>query len=133
MTDTRIDSRSVQPRPTGIRDLSGGYRATLVLATVVGVFGLLIFGGGVWLITLGGSWYYAIAGIGLCLTAWYLVEPSLMALWVYLATYALTVVWALWEKGFDGWAQVPRLVAPTLILVLVLLTLPVLRKGHRRP
>src|SRR5690606_19243895 len=31
--------------------------------------------------------------------------------------------------GLDGWAQVPRLVAPTIILILVLATIPAL---HRR-
>ena len=108
-----------------------GYIATLVLAVVLAIFGILILGGGVWLIGLGGSWYYAIAGIGLCLTAWYLARPSIKALWVYLAVYAFTVVWALWEKGLEGWAQVPRLVAPTVILVLILAALPVLRHSGR--
>ena len=110
---------------------SGGYVATVILAVVLAIFGILIFGGGVWLISLGGSWYYAIAGVGLCLTAWFLVQPSIMALWIYLATYAFTVVWAFWEKGTDWWAQVPRLVAPTVILLLILATIPVLRR-HRR-
>lgn len=110
---------------------SVGYIATLVLAVVLAIFGILILGGGVWLIGLGGSWYYAIAGAGLCLTAWYLARPSINALWVYLAVYAFTVVWALWEKGLEGWAQVPRLVAPTVILVLILAALPVLRHSGR--
>ncbi|SDO71479.1 quinoprotein glucose dehydrogenase [Lutimaribacter pacificus] len=133
MSDTNADAHPARTERTGVRNRSGGYVATLVLAAVVGVFGLLILAGGIWLISLGGSWYYAIAGIGLCVTAWFLTGPSVMALWVYLATYAFTVVWALWEKGLDGWAQVPRLVAPTVILVLVLLTLPVLLKGRRSP
>ena len=110
---------------------SGGYVAAVVLALILAVFGILIFGGGLWLIALGGSWYYAIAGAGLCLTAWYLAQPSINALWVYLATYAFTVVWALWEKGMEAWAQVPRLVAPTVILLLILATVPVLRRNRR--
>lgn len=131
MTDTRVGHRTARSDAT-TRSYTGGYIATLVLAVVLAVFGLLILGGGIWLIALGGSWYYAVAGLGLCVTAWLLLKPSLMALWVYLATYAFTVVWALWEKGLDGWAQVPRLVAPTIILLLILLTIPVLRKGRRR-
>ena len=35
---------------------------------------------------------------------------------------------AWWEVGSDWWAQVPRMVAPTLILVLVLLCIPALRR-----
>ncbi|MBZ8132777.1 hypothetical protein [Afifella sp. IM 167] len=108
-----------------------GYWATVALAILVLVFGLPIFLGGVYLITLGGSWYYAIAGIGLVLTAWFLFRASMAALWVYLLTYAGTLVWAFWEVGTDWWAQVPRLVAPSVVLVLVLLTIPVLaRRPH---
>src|SRR5690606_33183637 len=88
---------------------SFGYWATTLLALIVLIFGIPIYLGGVWLISLGGSWYYAFAGIGLLVTAWFLFRHSLKAVWVYLATYAGTLIWALWEKGTDGWAQVPRL------------------------
>ncbi|MEC7760900.1 MAG: glucose dehydrogenase [Pseudomonadota bacterium] len=128
MTETHFAETDLS---TG-RNLSGGYVATLILAVVLGVFGLVILAGGVWLILLGGSWYYAIAGIGLCLTAWFLVQPSMTALWVYLATFVFTLIWALWERGLDPWAQVPRLVAPSVVLILVLLTVPVLRKNGMR-
>lgn len=104
-----------------------GYWAAIALAVVMALFGIPIFAGGVWLITLGGSWYYIIAGLGLLVSAWFLFRNSMLAVWVYLATFAFTLIWALWERGFDGWAQAPRLVAPTVILVLVLLTRPALR------
>ncbi|AJE49052.1 glucose dehydrogenase [Celeribacter indicus] len=130
MTDLQPEARRTPQSATRTR--SGGYIATVVLAVVLAVFGLVLLGGGIWLITLGGSWYYAIAGLGLCITAWLLVRASMAALWIYLLTYVFTVIWALWEKGFDGWAQVPRLVAPTVVLILVLITIPVLR-GPRQP
>ncbi|MCQ0988780.1 hypothetical protein [Jiella marina] len=106
-----------------------GYWAVVVLAIVLVLFGLPIFGGGVYLAWLGGSWYYVFAGLGLLATAWFLVRASMLAVWIYLLTFIFTVVWAFWEKGFDWWAQVPRLVAPTVILVLVLATIPVLRRA----
>jgi len=105
-----------------------GFWAVMVLAVIVAIFGALIAGGGVWLAALGGSWYYLLAGIGLLATAFFLFQRSMLAIWVYLVTYVGTVLWALWEVGLDGWAQVPRLVAPTVMLILVLLTLPVLRR-----
>ena len=108
-----------------------GFWLTMALAGIITVFGIPILLGGIWLIALGGSWYYAIAGLGLLATAVFMAAGALTAVWIYLATYVFTLVWALWEVGFDGWAQVPRLVAPTLILVLVLATIPVL-KGRRR-
>jgi quinoprotein glucose dehydrogenase len=106
-----------------------GYWATIVLALVMAVFGLPIMAGGVWLIMLGGSWYYALAGLGLLVSAWFLFRHSIIGVWVYLVIFVGTVTWALWEKGLDGWAQVPRLVAPTVILILVLATIPALRRG----
>ncbi|WP_206026894.1 hypothetical protein [Jiella endophytica] len=109
-----------------------GYWAVVVLAVVIVLFGLPILGGGAYLAWLGGSWYYVFAGIGLILTAWFLVQASMAAVWVYLVTWLGTLVWAFWEKGFDWWAQVPRLVAPTVILLLVLLTIPVLRNAAAR-
>ncbi|MEH6773740.1 MAG: membrane-bound PQQ-dependent dehydrogenase, glucose/quinate/shikimate family, partial [Cereibacter changlensis] len=102
----------------------------MVLAVVVLVFGLLITAGGAWLATLGGSWYYLPAGVGLLVTGWLLMQRSMTAVWVYLAVFAGTVFWAFWEAGMNGWAQVPRLVAPTVILVLVLASIPVLRRSH---
>src|SRR5690606_2038548 len=54
------------------------------------------------------------------------------AVWTYVIVFAATVIWALWEAGLDGWAQVPRLIAPAVVLLLVLTTLPVLRGSVRR-
>lgn len=105
-----------------------GHWAIYLLAAVLVIFGLPIFAGGVWLLVLGGSWYYVVAGIGLLLTAYFLVRRSMAGVWVYLATFTITLVWALWEAGLNGWAQVPRIVAPTIVLVLVLLAIPGLRR-----
>ena len=102
--------------------------AVMALAIVLVIFGLPILVGGVWLIMLGGSWYYALAGVGLLATAYSLFHHSMAAVWGYLVTFAGTVIWAFWEVGFNWWAHVPRLVAPTLILILVLATIPVLRR-----
>lgn len=108
-----------------------GFWWTIFVGVVLLVFGLPIAVGGLWLITLGGSWYYLPAGIGLLLTAWFLFWRDVTALWIYLTTWVATLVWALWEAGLDGWAQVPRLLAPTIVLFLVLTTLPALRGRAR--
>ncbi|WP_421952385.1 membrane-bound PQQ-dependent dehydrogenase, glucose/quinate/shikimate family [Pelagibacterium sp.] len=110
-----------------------GFWAAMVIGAIIAIFGVPIFAGGVWLAALGGSWYYIVAGIGLLATAFFLFRRSMLAVWIYLATFVGTVAWALWEAGFDGWAQVPRLVAPTVVLVLVLATIPALRGRFARP
>ncbi len=100
----------------------------VILAAVLALAGLVIGGGGAWLLALGGSFYYLLAGLGLLATAWFLFRGRLLAVWIYAVTFVFTVVWALWERGLNGWAQVPRLLGPAIILVLVLLALPVLRR-----
>ncbi|WP_260923078.1 membrane-bound PQQ-dependent dehydrogenase, glucose/quinate/shikimate family [Novosphingobium sp. 9] len=89
--------------------------------------GLVLAIGGVWLAAVGGSLYYLIAGIAVAATGALLLMRSPWALWLYGATLLGTTLWAIGEVGFDGWSLEPRLVAP-LILGLWLL-LPWVRRG----
>ncbi|MCQ0970475.1 glucose dehydrogenase [Paracoccus sp. TK19116] len=101
----------------------------LAVAVFCIVLAVPLIAGGVWLIALGGSWYYALAGLGLLITGFLLFRGSETALWVYLATWLGTLIWAWWEVGADWWAQLPRMLAPTLILLFVLLSAQFL-KSH---
>ncbi|QUS36877.1 glucose dehydrogenase [Falsirhodobacter algicola] len=115
------------------RPRRGAWRAAaIVLALVLGVFGAALLAGGVWLIVLGGSWYYAIAGFGLLVTACLLAMQNRAALPVYVLVWIGTLIWAFYEVGTDWWAQVPRLVAPTVVLILILLVLPGLGRSRTR-
>ena len=99
-----------------------------ILVLLLGV--PLLVGGG-WLIGLGGSAYYLLAGAGLVVSGWLLFRLRPMGAWIYTGVFIATFAWALWEVGLNGWALVPRLVAPTVILFGVVLCLPVLlaRRG----
>lgn len=108
-----------------------GYWLIMIFAALMALIALPLIVGGGYLITLGGSWYYALAGLALLATAVLLFRRSRMAVWVYAATFAATVAWALWESGLNGWAQVPRIFAPFVLLILVLACLPGLRRGPR--
>lgn len=103
----------------------------LLLGWICVLFGLVILTGGVWLIALGGSWYYGLAGAGLIATGILLNHASMNALWLYLVIWIATLGWAWWEVGTDWWAQVPRLIAPTVILVLLLCCIPNVKKTAR--
>ncbi|WP_169196894.1 membrane-bound PQQ-dependent dehydrogenase, glucose/quinate/shikimate family [Devosia sp. MC1541] len=109
------------------RNRGFGYWAVMALAAIMVLFGTPIMLGGAWLLSLGGSFYYLIAGAGLLASATFLFRQSLAGVWIYMSTFAFTLIWALWESGLNGWAQVPRLLAPSVILILVLLTIPALR------
>ena len=78
--------------------------------------GVILTAGGVWLAALGGSWYYLITGVVLLVTAWLVFRRERMAIYLYLALFVVTVVWSVLEAGGNGWAYVPRLGAPTILL-----------------
>jgi quinoprotein glucose dehydrogenase len=111
-----------------------GIGATMVrlLGVLLFLIGLTLTIGGVWLAVLGGSPYYLIAGLGLIAAGVLLVRLSAVGAAIYLAVFALTFVWALWEVGLDGWALAPRLIAPLVLLVLVILSLPTLMARGKR-
>ncbi|CAI9401092.1 Quinoprotein glucose dehydrogenase [Pleomorphomonas sp. T1.2MG-36] len=88
---------------------------------LVGLFGLLLLGGGIYLVVLGGSAYYFLAGGGMLITALLLYRRSAHALTVYAAVLFGTLVWALWEVGFDWWQLGPRGGLPVLIGLWLLL------------
>ncbi|MBO9602733.1 MAG: membrane-bound PQQ-dependent dehydrogenase, glucose/quinate/shikimate family [Novosphingobium sp.] len=107
--------------------------AAVGLAALIGLPGLVLAVGGVWLALLGGSLYYAVVGIAMLAAGALLFRGRRIGLWVYVAVFALTVPWALWESGADPWALVPRLVGPTVILAVVAFASPLIdrRTGWR--
>lgn len=102
---------------------------TMLLGVVLAVIGLVLTVGGAQLAMLGGSWYYLLAGLGLIVSGLLLVCRDVRGAWLYGAIFILTLVWALWERGLNGWALIPRLVGPLVLMFLVLATLPVLKPG----
>lgn len=98
------------------------------LGILLAVLGLVLTAGGIWLIMLGGSWYYGLAGLGLLICALLLLQHRAEGVLLYFWIFVATVGWALWEKGLNGWAQVPRLLGPAILMVLVLFALPILQR-----
>ena len=96
----------------------------VMLTTLFAVLcGLYLLIGGVWLITLGGSWYYPIAGVVMLGVAWLLWRGKQSALWLYAAFLLATMIWSIWEIGFDFWALTPR--CDILVFFGIWLILPV--------
>lgn len=97
----------------------------LLAALLVAIGAVLTIGGG-WLLLLGGSLYYLLAGLGLIASGALLARLRVIGVWLYGGVFLATFVWALWEAGLNGWALVPRLVGPYVLLVLALACVPAL-------
>ena len=104
-----------------------------VVALGVLVFGLLFAAGGGYLVTLGGSFYFLLAGLGLIVSALLLFRQRLSGVWLFAAVMVLTLIWALADAGLVFWPLVSRLFALGVLSVLVALVYPSLRKANGRP
>ncbi|WP_420140084.1 membrane-bound PQQ-dependent dehydrogenase, glucose/quinate/shikimate family [Sphingomonas sp.] len=104
----------------------------IIIGGVITLIGVILAVAGAWLALLGGSAYYVITGSAMIVAGWLLIRQRLLGLWIYVAIVAATIVWAFWEVGTDGWALVPRVIAPLVLLILALLVAPTLtRAAHR--
>lgn len=95
--------------------------------------GLFLSCGGAWLVALGGSPFYVIAGIMMVATAYFLLRRSALALAIHGVLVAVALVWAISEVGLDWWQLGPR--GGVLILLGLWLLLPAIRRrlGSRLP
>ncbi|GLK72421.1 membrane-bound PQQ-dependent dehydrogenase, glucose/quinate/shikimate family [Ancylobacter dichloromethanicus] len=75
----------------------------IATALLFALLGLALTGGGLWLVALGGSWFYAALGLGLFVCAVLVALRNPMARLLYAALLAGTLAWALWEVGLDWW------------------------------
>ena len=102
-------------------------RPPRILAVVLFIIGAVLAAGGARLAGLGGSLYYLVAGVCLIAISVLLWKGSRWGAYGYGVLTLGTLVWALWESGFDGWALAPR-VLPFAVLGLFLLR-PKLRRS----
>lgn len=104
----------------------------LILGAVIAIIGVVLAIGGTWLALLGGSAYYVLAGLAMVASGVLLFRRRMLGGWIYIGVFVLTVLWALAEVGTNNWALVPRVFAPLVLLVAVLLVMPTLSVHPRR-
>lgn len=101
--------------------------AIAITGLVFLLIGLAVGAGGIWLAMLGGSWYYAVAGLVFLVTAILLWRRRGSVLWLYALFVIATLVWAIWETGFDWWQLGPR--GGVTVLLALWLLMPWIRRG----
>ncbi|MBA4173703.1 MAG: pyrroloquinoline quinone-dependent dehydrogenase [Hyphomicrobium sp.] len=82
-----------------------------VYAILLILIGLLLTVPGGFLVYLGGSPYYALAGLATLATAIFVIRRSPKAITIFGAILSLTLVWSLFEAQLDLFALLPRLAA----------------------
>ena len=101
---------------------------------LIAILGGLFAVAGAVLLSVGGSPYYVLAGLAMVASG---------ALWgrgresgrtLYLAVWVVTLLWTVWEVGFDWLQWVPRMIAPSVLLIAFYAArIPELFRGrHRR-
>lgn len=103
----------------------------IALGIITLLTGLFMLAGGSYLITLAGSWYFALAGLGLTLAGILIVQRRLLGALIYLAVFVASVGWSLWDVGLAFWPSFSRLFALAVLATLVLLAIPSLRSAGR--
>ena len=110
-------------------------RLTATLLIVLGSFilliGLSLLAGGFYLVALGGSWYFALAGAGLAISGVLMLRRRRSGALAYLLVFAGSVCWSVLDVGLTFWPLFSRLFALAVISVPVLVAIPYLRSRQR--
>lgn len=88
--------------------------AVVITAIVYIILGLALAVGGWKVISLDGTWYFAVLAAGFLLTGILLLARRRAALWVYALVMLGALGWAIYEVRFDWWQLAPRgsIIAP---------------------
>lgn len=109
--------------------------ALTALGAMIVLSGLFLLAGGIYLATLGGSWFFAPAGLGLVVSGALIARRRLAGAALYLAVFVAAVAWSLLDAGMAFWPLFSRLLFLAIVGWLLLLLLPAFgdRRGARWP
>ena len=85
---------------------------SILLGLVLLAIGLFFAIGGGKLVSLGGSWYFLIAGIVMLLSAIQFFRRKSSAVVLFILVFVGTLIWALADAGWSFWPLVSRLMVP---------------------
>lgn len=107
--------------------ITGRFRWAYRLVGALGIlFGLYFLFAGGYLATLGGSLYFALAGIAMLVAGVLLWRGRPGGAWLYALTLLASAAWAIADAGWDFWPLFSRLFALGMLGLLVALVYPAL-------
>lgn len=111
----------------------GAQRGTRALLLIVGVLivlvGLVLLGGGGYLASLGGSWYFLTMGLAVLTSGALIAARKPAGAWLFALALLGTVIWALVDVGLVFWPLFSRLFTFGVIALVVALIYPTLNKA----
>ena len=102
----------------------------VVLGAIIALAGLFFLLGGVRLISLGGSWYFALSGIAIVVSGVLIALRRPSGALLFGLVTLLTAGWAVWDAGLDFWPMISRLLVFGVGASVVALSFPLLRRAR---
>ena len=114
-------------------DAPGIHRLILyVVGGLILLIGLILGGGGTYLLTLGGSAYFLLMGLAMVVAGFMIIKRQPLGAWIYAAALVLTAIWAVWDAGWAFWPLVSRVLTFSVIGLVVALIYPSLLQASGR-
>ncbi len=104
----------------------------VLLGAIVTLAGLFFAVGGGKLVSLGGSWYFLLAGIGHVIAGLLIIRRKPLGALLFGLVFVLSAIWAIWDAGFEFWPLISRLLAIAVGSIVVALSFPLLRRSAGR-
>ncbi len=95
-----------------------------LIGALLVVYGLPLLVGGAWLVSLHGSPYFALAGLGIAAAGLLVLMRHIAGLWLFTLVMLGTLAWALPDAGLQFWPLFSRLFAPGCLSLVVALAWP---------
>ncbi|KPY56883.1 Glucose dehydrogenase [Pseudomonas syringae pv. spinaceae] len=112
---------------TNKQDTGAGSRLLLLgLGVLIALIGLGLAGGGGYLVTLGGSWFFLLMGLAMLVSGALIAARKPKGAVLYGIALILTALWAVWDAGLHYWPLVSRVLTFAVIGLVVALIYPTL-------
>lgn len=96
------------------------------LGVLIALIGLGLAGGGGYLASLGGSWFFLLMGLAMIVSGLLIARRNPRGAWLYGVALVLTAIWAVWDAGLEYWPLVSRVLTFAVIGLVVALIYPTL-------
>jgi len=127
----RLATQRVPRRDKSRRHADSGHRSVLsICGSVIALFGVVLAIISAFSSLDSGS-FLLFAGLGLILAGAFLAKRHVAGAWTYMAVFAGTLAWSLQDAGLGGSPISYRILGPIIMLVMLALLMPALRRWSR--